>query len=158
MPGSHRPIDERFWEKVDRSSGPNSCWPWTAAMGTTGYGNFRCPYGHKAHRIAYFLANGPIPKGKWVLHTCDNRKCCNPAHLFLGTAKDNTQDMIKKGRRGNPHVESAKSHTAKLTENQVKAIRKEGAKGSLYTVIAKRYGVTAENISMIIRRKTWRHI
>lgn len=91
---------ERFWAKVDQSGGPDACWPWTASLGTTGYGQVsrRGRMGKKCHRIAWELTNGPIPTGGAILHVCDNRPCCNPAHLRLGTIGDNNRDTAAKGR------------------------------------------------------------
>jgi HNH endonuclease len=95
----------RLWSKVDRSGGPDACWPWLGARTSIrptrpGYGELLAWGKHAyAHRIAYHLAVGPIPEGMLVCHTCDNGLCCNPAHLFLGTARDNTRDMMAKGRQ-----------------------------------------------------------
>jgi hypothetical protein len=86
-----------FWDQV---RGAGDCWVWTGARGANGYG-FVSGYSFTerfAHRLAWTMANGPIPEGKWVLHTCDNPPCVNPAHLFLGSAKDNAQDRDRKGR------------------------------------------------------------
>ena len=93
-------VSRRFWSKVDRSRGPDDCWPWTAFV-HLGYGKFGVA-GRVvgAHRMAYLLANGSIPEGLFVLHApviCHNRACCNPAHLRVGTARDNYQDAIKDG-------------------------------------------------------------
>jgi len=88
---------ESFLKKVRiKSSG---CWHFTGAINTTGYGvvGFKGKV-WQAHRLSYYFHNGAIPDGLMVLHKCDNRRCVNPDHLFLGTAKDNTQDMINKGR------------------------------------------------------------
>ncbi|MEO0085709.1 MAG: HNH endonuclease signature motif containing protein [candidate division WOR-3 bacterium] len=75
---------------------PHECWPWTGCRHPTlGYGFFRGDY---AHREAYRRAYGPIPNGMCVCHRCDNPECCNPAHLFVGTHRDNIQDSIRKGR------------------------------------------------------------
>lgn len=94
---------ERFWAKVDRK-GPNDCWEWTRAKLPKGYG--QCGWRGKtmqAHRLAYMLSNPQdIPDGLLVLHTCDNPPCCNPQHLRLGTAQDNSADMVNKSRQYRP--------------------------------------------------------
>ena len=89
---------KRFWDKV-AIAGPDDCWEWQASFHTTGYGQIK--YNRKkwkAHRISWILTNGEIPNTLCVLHKCDNPKCVNPNHLFLGTLKENTQDMLKKNR------------------------------------------------------------
>lgn len=97
-------LEERFWPKVDRSAGPNGCWPWMASR-VKGYGHFgvgsRTDQTNKlviAHRLAWILTHGPVPDGICVCHTCDNPPCCNPAHLWLGTHADNAADREAKGR------------------------------------------------------------
>lgn len=93
-----RSINERFWSKVD-VQGEDACWLWQASEGAHGYGQYRFKGTiDKAHRVAYELTNGTIPDGMWVLHRCDNRLCCNPNHLRLGSADDNVSEEIGKER------------------------------------------------------------
>ena len=92
-------LEERFWEKVNKTI---DCWEWIGAIDRHGYGKFSIKYKkYIAHRISWELHNGKIPKGICVLHRCDNRKCMNPEHLWLGTQQDNSDDMIRKGRSAN---------------------------------------------------------
>jgi hypothetical protein len=98
MPFTEIPVSERFWDKVTKSDSEH-CWPWTSVKDSAGYGLVNVKKKRlSASRIAWKLANGPIPEGLFVLHRCDNPPCCNPAHLFLGTKSDNTQDCLRKGR------------------------------------------------------------
>ena len=102
---------ERFWNKVDRRD-PFSCWVWKAASATNGYGRFKFRGAmQRANRVAWWLTHGPVPKGLWVLHHCDNKLCVNPSHLFLGTPTDNVLDMVKKNRHeGFARTNSDKTH------------------------------------------------
>lgn len=96
-----RSLLERFWEKVD-VGGPDECWEWQGNFYHTGYGYLNQGYKHRrAHRLAYEFAHGPIPHGLFVLHSCDNPACCNPAHLRVGTQKDNMSDCAARGRTAN---------------------------------------------------------
>jgi hypothetical protein len=98
---------DRFWAKVDRSGGPEACWPWTAYQQPTGYGRFGI--GRKvfsANRIAYKMATGNDPMQSLVCHRCDNPPCCNPTHLFLGNHTDNGRDAASKGLLSVPHKPS----------------------------------------------------
>lgn len=88
----------RFNKFVSRPADSN-CWLWTGAKMSRGYGTFSIGVKtYRAHRIAYEIAKGPIPEGKFVCHTCDVRDCVNPAHLWIGTVTDNAQDMMRKNR------------------------------------------------------------
>jgi hypothetical protein len=92
-------LNIRFWNKVNKTK---KCWEWLATKNNKGYGRIQVNGKSRlAHRISYGLKNGEIPRGLEVLHKCDNPLCVNPKHLFLGTHKDNLQDMAKKGRWGN---------------------------------------------------------
>lgn len=124
----HRRLVARFWAKV-RVGAPDECWPWIGATAGGGYGKLlvgRYPdkYLEPAHRVAYWLVNGPIPEGMKILHECDNPPCCNEAHLFEGTHQDNMDDMRAKGRGYVPvALKGAEHPNAKLTPELAAAIR-----------------------------------
>lgn len=169
---------ERFWSKVNKDGPTPShcpelgpCWEWTGgALNGGGYGSCRV-FGKKdmAHRHAYRLANGELPSGMWVLHRCDNRRCCNPAHLFLGTSQDNNDDMWAKGRgasgdnhglRKHPesvHRGSAHYATA-LNEEDIVAIRWRVAMGEPHAAVAKDYGASVMCVGKIVRGERWTHV
>lgn len=165
--------EARFWAKVDKSAGPDSCWPWAAGKFKQGYGSFRAGDKMlKAHRIAWTLTQSQIPHGLWACHRCDNRPCCNPVHLFLGTDKDNARDRENKGRGNQPkgdrsgsrlHPESrprGEAHyEAKLTACKVVEIRAlYAAGGTSQRRLAAQFGVDKSVIYRVINRKTWKHI
>jgi hypothetical protein len=129
---------ERFWSKVDKSG---ECWNWTAGKMRDGYGQFTIG-NHRsehAHRVAWRLTNGEIPDGMQVLHRCDNRKCVNPVHLFLGTNNDNMRDKAIKNRGG------------KLSVDDVRWLREWGAKGWPQRLLAAVVGCSQTHASGIIR-------
>lgn len=155
---------ERFWSKVDQSGGPGECWPWTAARKRGGYGMFRVGNGmRKASRVALELTCGSVPPGLFVCHSCDNPPCCNPAHLWAGTAKDNHTDMIAKGR-GNRGVvpggrrrgeENGRAH---LTEAGVRDILVSCARGETQESVARRHRVARSQVGRIVRGENWIHV
>lgn len=149
------PDETRFFAKTVKDG---SCLRWTAGKFSDGYGGFYLNgKSYKAHRIAWQFANGPIPDGLYCCHTCDNRWCVEPAHLWLGTQLDNVRDMVSKGRCNNtrPGLENG---NAKLTNNDVRAIRKASAGGETYASIARRYPVCNTTIRYIVKRYRWPHI
>lgn len=152
--------DVRFWEKVAKA-GPNDCWLWTASTYLNGYGQFWTGTNlTPAHRYSYFLAHGEIPISKVVCHNCpsgDNPLCVNPAHLWLGTQKENVADMHEKGRDNKARGE--RQRNAKLTDEIVLQIRDTHAKGGYsYRQLARMMGVTMPTIRSIVLRETWKHI
>jgi len=148
-------FSSRFWAKVEIIP-TYPCWEWTATK-RDGYGQIsKDGKMHNAHRISYEMHVGPVTKNMQVCHTCDNRGCVNPHHLFLGTKDDNLRDMIKKGRHSSAKGET--QHLSKLTNLMVLEIRKLAAAGIPRKVIATTYDITKENVGYIVTRKTWKHI
>lgn len=142
---------KRFWSKVSVGK-PDACWPWKGNRHRQGYGFFKVGTRNVlAHRVAYCLTNGldilKFSSKIKVLHSCDNQPCCNPAHLFVGTQKNNIDDMIAKGRRG--------TCSAKLTPEQVIAIR---ADDRPYADIAAEYGVARHTVYLVVTRRRWRNL
>jgi hypothetical protein len=166
-------VRDRYWKKVDRSGGPDSCHWWTACK-TDGYGRLNIEGRlYKTHRISWVIANNKdIPPGMHVCHTCDNPDCCNPNHLWLGTHIDNMRDRDNKGRcspaLGDRHGSRTKPESrprgaahgrAIFTEDQVRKIREEYALGGItQQALADKHGIDQSTISAIIRRKTWGHV
>ena len=176
-------VGKRFWSKVDEC-GPDECWEF-AAVGTDGYGKFWYR-GRSVHasRMSYELTHEPVPDDMCVCHKCDNPRCVNPSHLFLGSNRDNSQDMLSKNRaaignehwtrkrpekvrRGDQHVSrtnpeclrrGSRHPNSKLNEDAVKAIRQRAESGETLTSLAREFGVTPTTTCSIVKRKTWTHV
>lgn len=142
-----------FWSKVEKTEG---CWLWRGGLNDKGYGIFIVERrGVRAHRFAFEAATGTNPGDLLVCHTCDNPRCVNPAHLFLGTNQENLQDMSRKGR-ARPHVAPGeKNRQARLTSEQVAEIRAALHEGEKPSALARRYGVTDSTVSKIKKGATW---
>ena len=159
---------ERFWSKVNKH-GPyraelkSRCWLWTASIRAgTGYGQI----GWKgsvayAHRVAWELHTGAAPGALFVCHHCDTRSCVNPAHLFLGTAADNSADMRMKGREARIGPRGTRNGASKLTPEIVRTCRERyqprcAANGA--AALAREFDVSRQTLLMAIKRQTWKHI
>lgn len=157
----------RFWGKVNRAGAIpahcpeiGACWDWTGYCQNRGYGSItvgpRPSVRYLTHRFAWLLTNGAIPEGLFVLHRCDNRRCCNPEHLFLGDTKANADDMMRKGR-GRYITRPGEAHGyAKLTEEAVRAIRR--SVGVTDTELGRRFGVHRSTIRFVRNGATWKHL
>jgi hypothetical protein len=150
-----RDLADRFWQRTERR-GADECWHWTGGHGSAGYGHIWAGNRSlKAHRVAWFLAHCEWPD-LLVCHHCDNTRCVNPAHLFLGTCKDNTGDMVSKGRGGAPpHPHGEGVGTSKLSRNQINEIRRRCASGETQTVVRRDFGIASSHISRIVNRQGW---
>jgi hypothetical protein len=145
---------ERFMAKVEVTEG---CWLWRGCRNRAGYGRIGVGGQTKlAHRVSYELHVGPITPGMHVLHSCiAQRSCVNPAHLRVGTAKENTADKLAQGRC--PNVAGERNPRAKLTSDAVARIRTEFAAGvASRSELGRRYGVSSVMVGLIVRGKNWR--
>lgn len=147
-------VEERFWRHVEKTDG---CWNWTGFLNWAGYG--RLSVGNRkmrsAHRLSFEMHGGEIPRGMVVMHTCDNPACVNPGHLLLGTMKDNTQDMLAKGRGNHRCPQGEGNPNNKLTADQAREAKFGPAMGS---ELARRFGVSQTTISDIRKGRIWGHL
>lgn len=145
----------RFWSKVDKR-GVDECWEWQGSIGPDGYGRFCIKYKTVyPHRIAWIVTHGPIVKPLQACHKCDNRACCNPAHLFMGTQQDNVRDMFNKGR--GYERRGANNPRAKLSVIDVCLIKALYNSG-YYTQaqLASMFNVSIYPVASIINGKSWK--
>jgi len=146
----------------------NGCWEWEGSRGPSGYGSVRVDgRSEYVHRHAWVLRYGPIPDTLHVLHRCDNPPCINPAHLFLGTNRDNVEDMCRKSRQAKGDRQGSRVHPetracgekngrAKLTRDQVEEIRRDYlSRKSSQREIARRHGISQPTVSEIVNFRNW---
>lgn len=152
-----RPVASRLEAKLDKSGGPDACWPFMGARLPDGYGSFAGCGEWRSHRVAWVIAHGPIPKGKYVLHKrhCNNPPCCNPSHLYLGDQTDNMRDMIALGRKAT--TSGAAHYNAKITEAMVREIRREYRYGQAKR-LGEKFGIAAATVRGIGQGKSWKHV
>lgn len=147
------PIEERFWAHVS-IGGPDECWEWNGGAGK-GYGSFTICLPKprttiRPYRFSWEMHNGPIPKGLFVCHACDNPPCVNPAHLWLGTNADNMNDKIRKGRQSRAIV------VAKISRDDAERVRVMYASGMTGPAIADAVGLqSSQSVYNIINGKAW---
>lgn len=148
----------------------DGCWEYQGCLMPNGYSKIgKNGKSYLGHRLAWITARGDIPDGLCVLHKCDNRKCINPDHLFLGTKQDNTDDMMRKGRgrfvglqspncRKPTPPKGERHFNAKLTEKQVEEMRAMYGGGATQVAIAAKFGVRQCHVSRILRKESWAHV
>ena len=159
-----KPLEERFWEKVEKGK-ENECWEWQGAR-SVGYGTIGSGGKNgnilKAHRVSWEIHNGKIPKGSHygttcILHRCDNPPCVNPNHLFLGTHKENMNDRDKKGRAADTRGNN--NGSAKLTEEVVKILRALYKNRDItYVELGKEFGIHKVTVRKAVTGISWSNI
>lgn len=159
---AHEQLLDRFWALVEAPRVPDQCWTWTGGKSQKGYGRFLVAGKMEAaHRVAYTVANGPIPAGMFVCHSCDNPRCVNPAHLWTGTPKQNNDDAIAKGRmvpkpKGvKPACLGTGNQTTVLDAAQVQEMRERVSRGEKPAGLAREFGVHKQTAYDIVHGKTW---
>jgi len=147
-------LEKRFWRNVKKTE---TCWIWTSRQTSDGYGHLKINgKERRAHRVAWELCIGIIPKYLLVCHRCDVPLCVNPAHLFLGTNGDNVRDSIAKGRWGHdPSTRIQKENYRKVGREEVKEIRQSGESNR---ILARRFRISNQQISKIKLRQQWKWV
>lgn len=145
-------VEQRFWSSVDKT---DCCWNWMAGKTRTGYGQFKAGGLHGAHRYSYVLRHSHIPQGMQINHHCDNRACVNPDHLYAGTAKQNMQDML---RRGRDRVIGSRNGHASLNEEIIPFVRLWLSKGYKQREISQAFGIGRNTLYYIKSGRSWSHV
>jgi hypothetical protein len=155
----HNADIRRFWSYVDRR-GAEECWPWVGTKDAHGYGIYSVRHRlYKAHRAAYYFNHGEIDAKLVCCHRCDNPTCVNPAHLWLGTQRQNTQDRDAKGRTRTGRLCGENNHGTKLTPENVLWIRGNYKPNELSTrKLAAMFSVSQTKIRQVLARECWKHI
>lgn len=168
MARSKTPIEVLFFRRVIPGGNRDDCWAWTGTKNRDGYGLVN---GKLAHRLSFHIAFGVDPGALCVLHKCDNPACANPKHLFLGTRRDNMEDMRRKERGSKPPVAkkgratTVKGEThggARLTEDAVRRLRKMRIRGDgkkiPFRQLGTWFGIKAAQACAIYHRRAWAHV
>lgn len=159
---TYEEVTKKFIKYLPESFNEKDCWEWKGPMLNCGYGDIEIGsrktsshYRERSHRFSFMHFNEKeIPKGMHICHKCDNRKCCNPLHLFMGTAKDNAEDMVKKGRQ----VKGEDHYCAKIKEETIPKIYEMLNREISGTEIAKKFGLGKGAVSNLVKGKTWKHV
>jgi hypothetical protein len=151
-----RSLEQRLWSRVSINDA-TGCWEWEGAHTPWGCGTISVRPGVWARvpRLAYEMLVGPIPPGHFVCHHCDNPPCCNPAHLFTGTCKDNVADCIQKGRFHTGRLREGLNPRIKLTRSVVLQAAERIRAGVVPSVIGKELGISAGSVESIAGGRTW---
>lgn len=147
-------IEQKFWSKVNVGA-QDECWLWKSERDYYGKVKLpKCGPQVDSHKLAYILANGAVPQGLVVRHSCDVKRCCNPKHLLLGTKHDNILDAVERRQ----HAFGERIGQSVLKDPQIVEIREQFAQGYSHREIARTFGVNRRTVGLIVRRQAWKHV